>query len=573
MVVLALWIGIGHFASAQDPRILSVDGSTRATGYHEANKIITFGDKTHITWLDSVAGTGFDVKIKTLDHLTQEWSPTYTIGTAQDNHGGPALTVDSEGYLHVAYGPHSAPMKYRKSLLPNDASAWSTEALVGDRLTYPTLLTGPDNTIFMMARNRTDSIWTQNFYSLSPGGTWSQPTVLVLGSEPDYFHFENAVAWGPDHQTLHMTLRMYGETPNWGYKLGYMKSSDFGQTWQTYDGTPISLPAVDATLDTIIEIDPSQRGPYENSSSLRGGAIAVDANNVPHLLYNTLEADGTRPRQAWIATPNETGGWNSVLLNDKIDILPSGWGLGLPGGLTITDDGRMTMVLTMANDTAQGNLWGTTSSEVLWVESADGGQTFTSRVISEIDPNIPHWLPNLEKQTGFNELMTNNPAVVYTAGQRGSNNNEIVSTEVVLWAEGSNIGWNGILGDVNQNGIFSGDGTGPVATDDFSAFLAYWNKRDLPGIFGTRESYMNGDLNLDGKVDLKDAFLMRKYLIENPFPPERLESLQKIVPEPGSAALVSMAIAFCLATRMSQQVPVINLRTLELCRAFISFDY
>lgn len=527
-----------HAANANDdPRILSVDGSTRATGYHEANKIITFNGKTHFSWLDSV-GNQFQVKIKTLDHETQEWSPTYTVGTAQDNHGGPALTIDSEGYLHIAYGPHSAPMKYRKSLAPNDVSAWSTETLVGSRLTYPTLLTGPDNTIYLTARNRTDTIWTSNMYSLTPGGTWSGPTVLLEGSAPDYFHFESAVAWGPDHQTMHMTVRMYGQDPNWGYKLGYMKSADFGQTWQQYDGTPITLPAMDATLDSVVEIDPSQRAAYENSSSLRGGAIAVDANNVPHLLYNTLEADGTRPRQAWIATPDEFGGWNKTLLNDKIDILPNGWGLGLPGGLTITEDGRMTMVLTMANDSAQGSLWGTTSSEVIWVESADGGQTFSSRIISKLDPDTPHWLASMEKQTGFNTLMTDDPAVMYMSGVRGADNNEIVSNDVVLWAEGGQLPWNGIFGDVNQNGQLSGNGTGPVETDDFSAFLAAWGQQDLPGIFGTRESYRNGDLNFDGKVDLKDAYLIRKYMLENSFPPDRLEAVESLIPEPSGLALL-----------------------------------
>ena len=74
--------------------ILSKHGCGRATGYSDANKIVTLKGKTHVAWLDSVAG-GFRVRIRTLNRETGEWSPTYTVGEAFDNHGGPVLTVDN----------------------------------------------------------------------------------------------------------------------------------------------------------------------------------------------------------------------------------------------------------------------------------------------------------------------------------------------------------------------------------------------------------------------------------------------------------------------------------------------
>ncbi|GIT28271.1 MAG: hypothetical protein Ct9H300mP1_03170 [Planctomycetaceae bacterium] len=46
--------------------LLSRSGSGRATAYAEANKIVTVGDKTHVTWLDSVKD-GFRVRVRTLD--------------------------------------------------------------------------------------------------------------------------------------------------------------------------------------------------------------------------------------------------------------------------------------------------------------------------------------------------------------------------------------------------------------------------------------------------------------------------------------------------------------------------
>ncbi len=106
--------------------LLSQHGSGRASAYAEANKIVTFQDRTHVAWLDSVAD-GFRIRIRTLDRPSNQWSRTYTIGEAYDNHGGPALTVDSKGFLHVVYYPHQHPFRYRKSKRPNDASEWEEE--------------------------------------------------------------------------------------------------------------------------------------------------------------------------------------------------------------------------------------------------------------------------------------------------------------------------------------------------------------------------------------------------------------------------------------------------------------
>ena len=82
------------------PFLLSKNGCGRATGYAETNKIISLNRKTHVAWLDSVSAdsAGFFVRIRTLDRTTSGWSPTYTIGEAFDNHGGPALAVKTAQY-------------------------------------------------------------------------------------------------------------------------------------------------------------------------------------------------------------------------------------------------------------------------------------------------------------------------------------------------------------------------------------------------------------------------------------------------------------------------------------------
>ena len=99
-------------------RVLSERGCGRATAYEKSNKIVTIGDKTHVSWLDTEKGK-FLVKIQTLDRGTGEWSAVYTVGQAFDNHGGPALTCDNSGYLHIVYYPHHHPFRYRRSVRTN----------------------------------------------------------------------------------------------------------------------------------------------------------------------------------------------------------------------------------------------------------------------------------------------------------------------------------------------------------------------------------------------------------------------------------------------------------------------
>ena len=107
--------------------VLSAHGCGRATAYPQENKIVTLGDAVHVAWLDSVAD-GFRVRIRTLDRASGTWSETHTIGEAYDNHGGPALVNDSQGYLHVAYYPHHHEVRYRRSLRPNDARSGRTRS-------------------------------------------------------------------------------------------------------------------------------------------------------------------------------------------------------------------------------------------------------------------------------------------------------------------------------------------------------------------------------------------------------------------------------------------------------------
>jgi hypothetical protein len=96
---------------------------------------------------------------------------------------------------------------------------------------------------------------------------------------------------------------------------------------------------------------------------------------------------------------------------------------------------------------------------------------------------------------------------------------------------------NAIAGDINQDGLLRGDGTGPAETDDVTAFLNGWF---TSGHASATDAYAAGDLNLDRKTDLADWILFRQ------LDPQMAAAAMKLllVPEPtGTPLALALALA------------------------------
>lgn len=420
---LGLGVRLSHADQPLHRRQLSERGCGRATGYAETNKILTLGDRTHVAWLDSVEA-GFRVRIRTLDRRSGQWSPVYTVGEAFDNHGGPALTADSRGHLHIVYYPHHHPFRYRRSLRPNDASEWSEDIELGRRCTYPTLLCGPDDTFYLTARQSDSGPWRVNLYRKPVDGSWGEPTPILRSLHPGYAHFQEALAWGPDHRTLHLSCRIHEREHGKDETIGYMLSRDFGRTWQRLDGTRIDTPATSGTVDAI-----ARGGREPGKPTLRCGAIAVDADDRPHVLYSAIEQGRA---EFYLATPDGSGGWRRRSLRPHLPEDQRDAGLAMPGGVTFTENGRLILLATLhrLDDPTNNSSWGHPSSEIVRFTSTDAGRTFEPMLVSRPDPDQPHWLPNLERPTGHHAV-PDRPSVIYTAGPRGENNKQILANGVI----------------------------------------------------------------------------------------------------------------------------------------------
>jgi hypothetical protein len=446
LVIFALLICSAGSAAAAEatptPRaILSREGSGRATAYADQNKIITVRNKTHVVWLDA-DDVGFHVRGRTLNRDTGDWSEVVTIGEAQDNHGGPSLTVDSNEYLHVVYYPHHRPVRYRRSVRPNDLSEWSAESEFGEGLSYPTMICAPDDTLILTARRGyfddagvyVDSQHIeQELWMKRRNEEWERKSTLIRSRFPRYAQFATSLAWGPDRKTIHLSSRIYetgldAEAPP-TTTVGYLTSADGGETWTSATGERISLPATAQTIDVVAQ------GTQSDGRQFNAGPLAVDSAGVPHLIYTEKQQGRTT---LYLATPASDGDWTRRDLTAEFPEQIRSWSvdLGMGGGISVSDSGRMTIAAVVLNPSAEerGTLkeWGHPSTEVLRLWSDDSFTTINAELLQPTNALEPHWLVNLERATGHNPVPLE-PGIIFTAGVAGEGLKDLKLENRVLW--------------------------------------------------------------------------------------------------------------------------------------------
>lgn len=411
--------------SSAAPFLLSAEGSGRATAYLESGKIITYQGKTHVAWLDTPA-EGFRIRVRTLDHATGAWSPAWTVGEAADNHGGPALAVDADGYLHIVYYSHHHPFRYHRSVRPNDASEWGPMEEFGLHLTYPTLLCATDGTLILTARRSyDDKPWELERWTRSPGGAWTQRGPILRARNLNYSQFAASMAWAPDHRRLFLSFRIY-EMPDYEKKdaitvVGCITSPDAGETWTKLDGTPLALPVTADAIDPLVTCN-TREGRVADT-----GSMAVGPDGQPYVTYSVRTQESAA---AYLASPLPDGrGWRHLELNRFLPADLRDRAMVMQGGVVFDRTGQPIVVCTALAYAFGEESWGHASSVIVQFNSADGGRTFAARRITPADGKAPRWLPNLEKPAGFNETPAH-PGLIYTEGGAGTGLGDLLRNRV-----------------------------------------------------------------------------------------------------------------------------------------------
>jgi hypothetical protein len=418
-------------------KILSTNGSTRATAYVSSNKIITKDGKIFVTWLDHV-GKLNQIKVKSYDCESRKWSDSVIVGIGNDSHAGPALTMDKAGYIHIVYGSHHEPLKYSRTLSPLDISKWTKNEMFGAKDTYPSLITAPNGTLWCATRSSDTNPWCLRIYRRLPGKSWDTGIDVLQADELGYAQTGNSLAVGKDG-TIHLSLAIYTQKAKACKFVGYMCSKDDGLTWENAAGRTMTIP-VTSKSDCFVE-----KG---NILNMRVSNIALDPNGIPWMGVSNYN----RKPNTVVLKHYENNKWKSInllpflqagmphrniLLEATISIinlLPFVHIATIPhrniAEATISFDRNGTLYVACSGGIGN-KWWGSPEQEVIMLKSKDKGKSFEVIPISIFDSTKANWLGSIERPFSA-QLLNNTPSVLYTSGFPGKGVKSKVKTSVVF---------------------------------------------------------------------------------------------------------------------------------------------
>lgn len=362
--------------TAHPPELLSERGSTRATRYATANKIVTLVGRTHVAWLDSVSRT----VVATYDHGTDAWGATVLVGEGKDNHGGPALTCDSNGFLHIVFGPHGGPFQYCRSARPNDTSEWVKLPDFGQGATYPSTVFDDRDTLHIIYRGGNAPM--KMLYQRKPAdGPWGPPTTLARAPiKSGYTHYHSALTIAPD-QSLHISYDIYHSGA--AKEAGHMVSRDRGATWTLADGSPLALP-VTPESDVFFK---------RADKALKTGGIVCDSKSRPWIIVSGPEL--------W---HHDGKAWRTCRPADLTSPpIADGTSHGADAPAVDSSD-RIYVPVTVAGGVAV-------------LASSDGARTFRRLDVHPRHAKLPHTGLNFERPTGHHSVRV--PWLLFSTGEKG----------------------------------------------------------------------------------------------------------------------------------------------------------
>lgn len=403
--------------------MISEIGSERAT-VGDGNKIVTHDGVTHVVWQD-ISREGYLNQVRSYDHRAGTWSDTVTLGYGLDNHARPILTIDRGGYLHVVLGGHNSPVTCRQSLMPNDSSAWTDPEPIGEG-TYPVLLCGPDDTLYLTLRaNRHAGV---DFYAKPKGGPWELRSRIVKNAEEyreAYAAFHMQMMMGPDG-VIHAAVDFYEGQDDFGRGIHmavcYCKSADGGRTWLKADGSAIDTPARPEQMDTLAQsvdrrVERTPRVEHTNCG------VLVDSSSVAHVIFlSHREAPGQLSLVSFDDTGRQTQNDLHPLLEEKWPDLRV---VDARGSILSDDTMYLLVTLTPYDDQwidgrPSRAMWMSerTDQRLAYARTADLGRTWEVETL--VDQGRSFNAPNLEVAVGANTMAAGRaPTFAYYDGTRG----------------------------------------------------------------------------------------------------------------------------------------------------------
>ncbi|MBM3473621.1 MAG: hypothetical protein FJX75_10165 [Armatimonadetes bacterium] len=193
-----------------------------------------------------------------------------------DAHDNPVIMLDKAGYVWIFSSSHgtSRPSYIHRSAEPYSVDSF--ELISTTNFSYPQPWYLPDfGFLFIHTRYAAGRMIWQ--WRSQDGVAWDQGTKL---SGIEQGHYCISGTWG---KKLGVALDYHPEPKglNWRTNLYYMETDDFGETWHTVDGRPVTLPVTEVHNPTLVHDYAAER----LLQYLKD--ITFDAQGHPIILYLT----------------------------------------------------------------------------------------------------------------------------------------------------------------------------------------------------------------------------------------------------------------------------------------------
>jgi BNR repeat-containing family member len=279
-------LAVPFFLSAQETlnktiTIVNVDsgwaGNSINTVIFRKNSIASYKNYQFISYYDK---NGFVVIGKRkISSKNWELKKTQYKGNIKDAHNSISISVDGDGYLHIAWDHHNHPLRYCKSKTPLSLELTERQLMVGDienKISYPEFYNTPGGGLLFFYRDGSSGNGNLviNKYDLKTKSWKRLQSNLIDGEGKRNAYWQACV----DAKGIIHLSWVWRESPDVAsnHDICYARSADNGITWEKSDGEKYVLPITASTAEYIHRIPPA-------SELINQTSMCADAEGNPYI--------------------------------------------------------------------------------------------------------------------------------------------------------------------------------------------------------------------------------------------------------------------------------------------------
>ncbi|MEK3915601.1 BNR-4 repeat-containing protein [Paenibacillus sp. FSL H7-0331] len=304
LMTLLLPASIGSAAAVLTEVPYSIDSSNQAGWWTPLDTYVTGNEYAYMAYNapGSTAGT-HKINIARRDN-SGSWTniPVMNGTTAAEysddiGHNQPSMARDGSGRFHVFGSMHTNTWRYFRSDTVGGSPQYHSPDMPDSTLkvTYPVLTTAPNGDLYLMVRGSDDANTRRNgvlYRWNNSASTWGKVAVIASAANrsvyPDDLVFDS-------NGDLHILFE-WSNFPSSGlrHELSYLKYSPSTGIFSKANGSAVTLPVTNATVDIIQPLTGSEiyvaDSGVPDGPGVQSAKLAVDSSNSPKVAYRYRES-------------------------------------------------------------------------------------------------------------------------------------------------------------------------------------------------------------------------------------------------------------------------------------------